>query len=1037
MDCGRKIIDRNKCGTVEKCSSAVLRFRNSSVLKYPAGVDIFGSLISCMRQFQLFFLCLGFSFTTVLSQDYFQQEVNYRITVALNDSTHSLSGYERISYTNHSPQSLTYLYFHIWPNAYANDSTAFAHQQLVNGNTDFHFARNAEHGFIDSLEFRINGSPVKWEYCRDSIDICRLILNKPLKPSDSIIITTPFYVKIPGDFSRFGHVGQSYQITQWYPKPAVYDRMGWHQMPYLDQGEFYSEFGSYDVSITLPGDYVVGATGNLITEDERLWLENKAAGKKSSASSGLAIRQKTIRYTEKNIHDFAWFADKEYKVSKGEVVLKDGHKVTTWAMYPESESGLWDNAIEYVNDAVVYYSHWYGDYPYNNCTAVYGRIEAGGAMEYPEITVVGATSSAVSLENYIMHEVGHNWFYGMLGFNERRYPYLDEGFNTFTEFRYMRTKYPDLKLYRFLFDHAGVAKWMNIENRPYGSYYYYGFLFSARTKSDQPMNLTSADYTFLNYGVVVYFKSALAYNYLLEYLGEEEFDRIMQKFFREWHFRHPGPDDLRQAFEKESGKDLSWFFTDIVNTQKTIDYSIHRYSKNKVLVKNKGQISSPVFLSSISNGRKSSAWYPGFSGKQWLDVPGKEPDKLMLFDSLWIPELYNKNNTIRTHGVLKWVEPLNIHLIQLLENPARTEIGILPALGWNNYNKTMLGLLFYSPLIPQQTFEYQIMPMYATGNHDLAGMGSVSLNFYPDFFIFKAVQFSLDARRFGYATENGSSYNRARADMLVTFNNREAKSAIIKTLKFSLLSADERESQVYYGFLKKFFINIDANYSNRNALNPHSVNLNLEVNNDFVRSGIELNFAHALRYAKDAVQVRFYASAFLEKESDFDTYYNLRLSGAAGVEDYRYEHLYLGRYENVVNEDHVQWLSQQFASTGGGFASYNPYAASDRWLTTMGIVFRIPRVPLCLFANGGTYSGAGQNVWQVGEQQISDNRFSYEFGGMIRLGNIMKIYFPIIVSSGISEFNDVYTTNYWQRIRYSIDFNAINPFKLKNRIFHL
>ncbi len=577
-----------------------------------------------MRQLLFCCLILGSACNNILSQKYFQQEVNYRITVSLNDSAHSLSGYEEISYINHAPKSLAYLYFHLWPNAYKNDSTAFAHQQLVNGNTDFHFASANEHGFIDSLEFRINGKPVKWEYCRDSTDICRIILNQPLRPSDSIVITTPFYVKIPGDFSRFGHVGKSYQVTQWYPKPAVYDCMGWHQMPYLDQGEFYSEFGSYDISITLPKDYVVGATGNLITKAERIWLENKAKGINSPGSSSSENGLKTIRYTEKNIHDFAWFADKTYKVAKGEVNLSNGHKVTTWAMYPEVESGLWKNAIEYINDAVSYYSHWYGDYPYNQCSAVYGRIEAGGAMEYPEITVVGATSSAVMLENYIMHEVGHNWFYGMLGFNERMYPYLDEGFNTFSEFRYMRTKYPDLKLYSFLFDHAGAAKWLNMKDRPYASYYYYGYLLSARTKSDQPMNLTSADYTLLNYGLVVYFKSALAYNYLLEYLGEEEFNRIMQRFFREWQFRHPGPEDLRQSFEKESEKDLSWFFTDIVNTKKTIDYSIHRYSKNKVLVKNNGRISSPVYLSAISDGRKSSSWYPGFSGKKWLDVPGKE-----------------------------------------------------------------------------------------------------------------------------------------------------------------------------------------------------------------------------------------------------------------------------------------------------------------------------------------------------------------------------------------------------------------------------
>jgi hypothetical protein len=435
----------------------------------------------------------------------------------------------------------------------------------------------------------------------------------------------------------------------------------------------------------------------------------------------------------------------------------------------------------------------------------------------------------------------------------------------------------------------------------------------------------------------------------------------------------------------------------------------------------------------MSDSQKSSSWYPGFSGKQWLDVPGKEPDRVSLFDSAWIPELYNKNNTIRTHGIFKWVEPLNIRPFQLLENQARTEIGILPAIGWNYYNKTMLGLLFYSPLLPQQTLEYQIMPLYGTGNHDLAGMGRIALNLYPDYAIFKAVQFSLDARRFGYASENGHSRNRVKADMLVTFKNRNSVSRVINTLKFSLLSADE--NLLVYDIFKKYFLNIDANYSNRNALNPHSVNANLEVSNDYTRAGVEVNFAHALRYAKDALQVRFYASGFLEKESDFDPYFNIRLSGASGQEDYKYENLYLGRYENMVNEDHVQWLSQQFVSDEGGFASYNSYATSNRWLTTLGVVFRIPRVPLCLFANSGTYSGAGQNVWQVGEKQISDDRFSYELGGMIRLGNVLKIYFPAVVSSGFKEFNEAYTSNYWQRIRYSIDFSALNPFKIKNHLF--
>jgi hypothetical protein len=251
-----------------------------------------------------------------------------------------------------------------------------------------------------------------------------------------------------------------------------------------------------------------------------------------------------------------------------------------------------------------------------------------------------------------------------------------------------------------------------------------------------------------------------------------------------------------------------------------------------------------------------------------------------------------------------------------------------------------------------------------------------------------------------------------------------------------MISADESGSFSLDEFHKHIFLNLDANYTNLTVLDPHSVNLNFEVNNEYVRSSLDMHYAHALKYSNDAIQVRFYASAFLHKDDDFNPFYSIRLSGASGLEDYEYEHLYLGRFENVINEDHVDWLAQQFVSTEGGFSSYDPYAFSDRWLATLGIVCKIPVIPVCLYANTGTYSGAGQHVYDVpGDKQVSDDRFAYETGFMFRLGNFLKIYFPAFVSNGISQFNEAYTSNYWQTIRYSIDFNAINPFKLKNHLY--
>ena len=324
------------------------------------------------------------------TQSYFQQEVNYTIHVELDDESHYLRGDESFEYINNSPDVLSEIYIHLWPNAYINNRTALGKQLYYNMEDEsLEYAYYKEEGFIDSLAFKVDGTPVEYAYVGEHLDICRIELPQPLNPGGHVIIETPFIVKIPsGSISRLGHVGESYQITQWYPKPAVYDQNGWHPMPYLTQGEFYSEFGSFDVSITLPENYVVGATGDLQTESEIEFLDRKAEEKVSNTEDAdfptSSKTMKTIRYTQKNVHDFAWFADKRYAVLKGEAKLPDSDRtVTSWAMYVPTNHDQWQHAIEYLNDAIYYYSKWNGEYPYNQVTAVDGTISAGGGMEYP------------------------------------------------------------------------------------------------------------------------------------------------------------------------------------------------------------------------------------------------------------------------------------------------------------------------------------------------------------------------------------------------------------------------------------------------------------------------------------------------------------------------------------------------------------------------------------------------------------------------------------------------------------------------------
>src|SRR5512133_2895863 len=231
------------------------------------------------RCFILFISLAGLIvFPDASAQKYFQQEVNYKILVNLDDQKHELNAFETVDYFNNSPDTLRYLWFHLWPNAYSDNNTELAKQLISVRGKERLFNDPALKGYIDSLDFKANDRPVQWSLSSDMPDFCRIELNDPLSPGDSVTITTPFHVKIPkGVTSRLGHSGQSYQISQWYPKPAVYDNSGWHQMPYLDQGEFFSEFGSFDVSVTLPDNYTVGATGDLKDESESARLEMLAA----------------------------------------------------------------------------------------------------------------------------------------------------------------------------------------------------------------------------------------------------------------------------------------------------------------------------------------------------------------------------------------------------------------------------------------------------------------------------------------------------------------------------------------------------------------------------------------------------------------------------------------------------------------------------------------------------------------------------------------------------------------------------------------
>jgi hypothetical protein len=495
------------------------------------------------------------------SQSYWQQEVNYDIDVLLNDKKNTLNGRLSLEYINHSPDTLNFIWFHLWPNAYKNKTTAYARQILKDKDGNSRWKKMKDKGSIQGISFSVDGQSAQLQPDPLNIDVIKLVLPKALLPGAKAAISTPFEVNIPTYSSRSGHIGNSYMICQWYPKPAVYDRKGWHPMPYLDKGEFYSEFGSFDVTITLPSGYVVGATGILQNSDElgkykEIGKANETGKAKYMRYSPAGNGMKSLQYKAENVHDFAWFADKNFIIRYDTARMTSGNTIDVFTYSYENGNANWKNSIGFVEDAVRKYSRWIGEYPYPVVQAVEGPKNAmSGGMEYPMITLITSPNAdATYLDGVITHEVGHNWFYGILASNERDHAWMDEGINTYYQFRYEAEKYKGNGAF-------GNAIPEDVKTLPLKDFSRAIYNAMSEIPSTEAIETTSAAFPSQEeYGTVVYLKTAV-WMYIIESsIGTENLDKAIQAYYNEWKFKHPYPEDMKASFEKTLNLNMTRIF---------------------------------------------------------------------------------------------------------------------------------------------------------------------------------------------------------------------------------------------------------------------------------------------------------------------------------------------------------------------------------------------------------------------------------------------------------------------------------------------
>ncbi len=1006
---------------------------------------------------------------------YFQQDVAYKINVRLDDDVHQLHADYRLEYKNNSGQSLTEIKMHLWPNAYKDVTTAFAAQKDRTGDLAFRFSKPQEKGYIDSLAFKVDGKEAELEYDKKSPDMATLKLPKPLASGATCIITTPFHVQLPYTFSRGGHIDQAYQITQWYPKPAVFDAEGWHLMPYLDQGEFYSEYGTFDVSITIPKNYIIAATGTLQNAEEQAFLDDLAAKRNAAQDSFPESdkKLKTIRFTAEKVHDFGWFADKRFAVRKGGVALNNGKKVETWAFFPKEEEKIWEKATEFIGRAVGFYSEKVGDYPYPKACAVRGALKAGGGMEYPMVTVIAATGSEKTLDNVIMHEVGHNWFYGILGSNEREHPWMDEGLNSYIESRYMDSYYKqhrDMDLSMF-----GNGKKLAQEDLVY--------LLQGRQRIDQSCDTHSDNFSSsINYYLGAYGKPTMIFRYLEQYLGTTVMDKALHDYFTEWQFKHPQPADIKASFERSTGKDLSWFFTDMIATNKKIDYALTGMtSDGKLKVANRSTVKAPFCISAIKDNKVTGTeWYEGVEGSQEIATKGTiatTADRFVINEDSQFPEINQHNNTVRTSGALPTLAPLKLKFGAAWDDPKHTSIFLAPAIAWNNYDKTMLGLAVYSNLLPAK-FDFSLAPMYSFGSKQLSGVADMNYRFYTEnekSFV-RSVAIGASAKMFSQnyiqKTKEFLRYTAITPQVEIDFTTGATSNATSTlTLRDHLISTQDgnytynvTDSSFNYLTAKKNIQDIAYEYKKAGKYNPFSLKIQAQSSFDvkdgfgqsqsFVRASVEANYRITYKKNGQGLDIRLFVGSMLYDE---DAIRNRKASiygsfnpygygiASFGGNDIAYDQYFFGR-----NDAEGIW-SQQNGSGMGGFklpasnqAGFGGNTAGSIAALNLSaaLPFKLPIKPYfdvayvqvttpSLLVQNPRSPRAGLPI--IDKDAKIDNeadQLFYQGGLQLNISDILKINFPLINSNQLETYYNGRPQGYFQRVTFSLDLLKLAPRKV-------
>jgi hypothetical protein len=583
---------------------------------------------------------LSFGLNSAFGQSapYWQQHVDYKMEVSMDVKNYQYKGKQELVYTNNSPDTLKKVFYHLYPNAFQSGSEMDARLHSIKDpdgrmvskvkgadgkdvkQSRIETLKPNEVGFLKIANFKQDGVTAQ---TRTSGTILEVTLAKPILPNSKTTFTLDFDGQVPVQIRRSGRnnsEGIELSMSQWYPKLAEFDFEGWHADPYIAR-EFHGVWGNFDVKITIDKEYTIGGSG---------YLQDKNSIGHGYEDAGVTVtypkKTKTLtwHFIAPNVHDFTWAADKEYAHD----IVKGPNDVDLHFFYKNTPKVAenWKQLEPLMVKVMDFYNHKVGAYPYKQ----YSFIQGGdGGMEYAMCTLILGNGTLKGILGTATHELGHSWFQHILASNESKHPWMDEGFTTYIEDSALNELEGDKKVANPFQDNYNA---------------YYSLVNSGK---EQPQTTHGDRYDENKpYSISSYVKGSIFLSQLVYVIGQENLDATLKRYYNDFKFKHPTPNDIKRTAERVSGAELDWYLIDWAETTNTIDYAIKSVSDNAgkttVTLERIGRMPMPIDLTvQYTDGTSESFYIPLRMMNFIKPNPNPNVKRTVLEDWAWAQSNYS------------------------------------------------------------------------------------------------------------------------------------------------------------------------------------------------------------------------------------------------------------------------------------------------------------------------------------------------------------------------------------------------------------